>query len=50
MGIEVNTAIGYPGLVDRRDLADQLRLKQKLMFDHWHDLDDVLTGKKPPVE
>lgn len=32
------------------DLADQLRLKQKLMFDHWHDLDDVLTGKKPPVE
>lgn len=32
------------------DLADQLRLKQKQMFAHWHDLDDILLGKRPPIE
>lgn len=32
------------------DLADQLRMKQKQMFAHWHDLDDVLSGKMPPIQ
>lgn len=32
------------------DLADQLRLKKKQMVAHWHDLDDLLSGKKPPLE
>ena len=32
------------------DLADQLRLKQKQMYAHWHDLDDVMSGKMPPIE
>lgn len=31
------------------DLADQLRLKKKQMISHWHDLDDVLSGKLPPI-
>ena len=31
------------------DLADQLRLKKKIMVAHWHDLDDVVSGKKPPL-
>ena len=31
------------------DLADQLRLKKKQMVAHWHDLDDLLIGKKPPL-
>jgi len=31
------------------DLADQLRLKKKQMIAHWHDLDDLLSGKKEPL-
>ena len=31
------------------DLADQLRLKKKQMVAHWHDLDDLLIGKKPSI-
>ena len=31
------------------DLADQLRLKKKQMIAHWHDLDDLLIGKKPAI-
>ncbi|MBO5643953.1 MAG: hypothetical protein J6S24_08835 [Lentisphaeria bacterium] len=31
------------------DFADQLRLKKKQMVAHWHDLDDLLIGKKPPI-
>lgn len=31
------------------DLTDQLRLKKKQMVAHWHDLDDLLCGKKPPL-
>ena len=32
------------------NLADQLRQKQHLMFRHWHDLDDILLGKKERPE
>ncbi|MBQ7396556.1 MAG: hypothetical protein IJW08_08470 [Lentisphaeria bacterium] len=28
------------------DLADQLRTKKRQMVAHWHDLDDILLGKK----
>ena len=31
------------------DFADQLRLKKKQMVAHWHDLDDLIIGKKPPI-
>ena len=32
------------------DFADQLRLKKKQMIAAWHDLDDILSGKKPWIE
>ena len=31
------------------DLADQLRMKKRQMVAHWHDLDDLIIGKKPPI-